>query len=196
MEYKVDQIVVRTNTGPVGTLARIINAEGGYYRVEILKSEEIAAGTLLRWSPEYFELHVPAEAYNIPGDFQPQGLNTAKGAHVAGRKDDSGKLDMNLLDDMPRAMRAIVEVMQWAITEKKPEPYKRSSWLGVSARRYRAAIMRHNRDACHQATQMATLDAPEYQRDPETNLLHLAHMACSAMMALENTLRDMEVYKK
>lgn len=192
MTYKPDQIVVRTHAGLVGTIARIIGAEDGYYRVEILKSEEITAGAKPLWRPEYFELHVPAEQYNIPGDFQPQGQN----APVAGRKDDSGKLDMNLLDDMPRAMRAIVEVMQWAITEKKPEPYKRSSWLGVSARRYRAAIMRHNRDACHQATQMATLDEPEYQRDPETNLLHLAHMACSAMMALENTLRDMEVYKK
>lgn len=113
-----------------------------------------------------------------------------------GRKDDSGKLDMNLLDDMPRALKAITEVMQWAITEKKPEPYKRASWLGVHPDRYRAAIKRHDREACEMATQMATLDDARYQRDKETNLLHLAHMACSAMMALENTLRDMEVYKK
>lgn len=109
---------------------------------------------------------------------------------VAGRKDDSGKLDMTLLDDMPRAMAALVEVMQWAITDKKPVPYDRGSWLGVSADRYRAAILRHNRDAGQQAS---TSDQPaRFERDKETNLLHLAHQACSAMMALENTLREIE----
>ena len=109
---------------------------------------------------------------------------------VPGRKDDSGKLDMTLLDDMPRALAAVVEVMQWAITQKHPTPYDRSSWLGVSADRYRAAIGRHNNDAAKQAS----IDgAPvRFQRDDETRLLHLAHQACSAMMALENTLREIE----
>lgn len=108
---------------------------------------------------------------------------------VAGRKDDTGKLDMNLLDDMPRAMRAIVQVMQWAVVDKKPVPYERGSWLGVQADRYRAAIKRHDRDACEQAT----ADVPaRFQLDKETNLLHLAHIATSAMMALENALREQE----
>lgn len=105
------------------------------------------------------------------------------------RKDDDGKLDMNLLDDMPRALKGIVEVMQWAITEKKPVPYVRGSWLGVSCDRYRAALKRHERSASEQAT----ADVPaRFQRDPETSLLHLAHTACSAMMALENALREQE----
>ena len=108
---------------------------------------------------------------------------------VAGRKDDSGKLDMNLLDDMPRAMRAIVQVMQWAVVDKKPVPYERGSWLGVHADRYRAAIRRHDRDACEQST--AEVPA-RFQLDKETNLLHLAHIATSAMMALENALREQE----
>lgn len=108
---------------------------------------------------------------------------------VAGRKDDTGKLDMNLLDDMPRAMRAIVQVMQWAVVDKKPVPYERGSWLGVHADRYRAAVKRHDRDACEQAT----AEVPtRFQLDKETNLLHLAHIATSAMMALENTLREQE----
>lgn len=108
---------------------------------------------------------------------------------VAGRKDDTGKLDMNLLDDMPRAMRAIVQVMQWAVVDKKPVPYERGSWLGVHADRYRAAVKRHDRDACEQAT----ADVPaRFQLDKETNLLHLAHIATSAMMALENALREQE----
>jgi len=123
------------------------------------------------WDPEFFE------HYSSP-------------TSVPGRKDDSGKLDMTLLDDMPRAMAALVEVMQWAITDKKPTPYVRGSWLGVHADRYRAAILRHNRDAGQQAS---TSNQPtRFERDKETNLLHLAHQACSAMMALENTLREIE----
>lgn len=109
---------------------------------------------------------------------------------VAGRKDDSGKLDMTLLDDMPRAVAAIVEVMQWAITDKKPKPYNRGSWLGVHADRYRAAFMRHNRDAAQQAS--VSNKPARFERDKETNLLHLSHIACSAMMALENALRELE----
>lgn len=107
-----------------------------------------------------------------------------------GRKDDSGKLDMTLLDDMPLAVKALVEVMQWAIVDKQPVTYDRGSWQGVHADRYRAAILRHNRDSCEQALSQNGM-APRFQRDHETNLLHLAHIACSAMMALENTLREM-----
>lgn len=114
---------------------------------------------------------------------------------VAGRKDDSGKLDMTLLDDMPRALKAVVEVMQWAITKKQPVPYERGSWQGVHADRYRAAVMRHNRDACEAATYVTSAPA-RFQKDPETNLLHLAHIATSALMALENTLRELEAEKK
>lgn len=108
---------------------------------------------------------------------------------VKGRKDDGGKLDMTLLDDMPRAIAAVVEVMQWAVTKKQPTPYERGSWQGVHADRYRAAIKRHDNAACQQAT--AGLPA-RFQRDKETNLLHLAHEACSALMALENTIRELE----
>ena len=112
---------------------------------------------------------------------------------VPGRKDDSTKLDMTLLDDMPRAVAAVVEVMQWAITKKQPEPYRRASWLGVEADRYRAAIMRHSVAAGKQYGTTPSDGLPlRMQRDPETKLLHLAHQACSALMALENTLREME----
>ena len=114
---------------------------------------------------------------------------------VTGRKDDVGKLDMTLLDDMPRAIAAVVEVMQWAVT-KKAEPYERGSWLLVHADRYRAAMLRH-----HVAGNLAesrdnqTLHPhteARFQCDEETNLLHLAHAATSALMALENTLRELE----
>lgn len=122
-------------------------------------------------------------------------IQNADGSPVVGRKDDSGKLDMNLLDDMPRAVAALVEVMQWAITKKEPVPYVRGSWQAVDADRYRAAIKRHDRSACEQATGHSlgsTIMPARLQRDKETNLLHLAHQACSAMMALENVLRELE----
>ena len=109
---------------------------------------------------------------------------------VEGRKDDSGKLDMTLLDDMPRAINAVVEVMQWAVTKKEPTPYERGSWLGVHAERYRSAQQRHRIDAALQAS--ISGGAARFERDKETNMLHLAHEACSALMALENTLREME----
>lgn len=109
----------------------------------------------------------------------------------AGRKDDSGKLDYTLLDDMPRAQAAVVEVMQWAITKKQPVPYERGSWLGVHADRYRAANLRHNAGATKQASEPGALPA-RFQRDDETGLLHLAHQATSALMALENALRELE----
>lgn len=109
---------------------------------------------------------------------------------VVGRKDDSGKLDMTLLDDMPNAVKAVVEVMQWAVTKKQPVPYDRGSWQGVHADRYRAAILRHNRDACEQAVHDGM--PARLQCDNETKLLHLAHIATSALMALENTIREIK----
>ena len=122
-------------------------------------------------------------------------INEAKYTQPAGRKDDSGKIDMTLFDDMPRALKAVAEVMQWAITKKEPKPYDRGSWLGVSADRYRAAQQRHNQAQGEQAsspTQPPTHNAPRFQRDPETSPLHEAHKACSALFALELILRELE----
>lgn len=143
--------------------------------------------------PEYIELReYLGEHPHHNFDSRRYELVQAAPPSPAARKDDSGKLDMNLLDDMPRALAAITEVMQWAVEKKKPTPYERGSWLGVSADRYRAAIKRHDRSACEQATPAVPA---RLQRDAETDLLHLAHQACSAMMALENTLRELEKAK-
>lgn len=110
----------------------------------------------------------------------------------AARKDDSGKIDMTLYDDMPRALLAVAEVMQWAVTKKQPVPYVRGSWLGVEADRYRAAQLRHNVAQGQQA--LGSTAPPRLQRDLETGLLHEAHKACSALMALENILRELETF--
>lgn len=141
----------------------------------------------------------PCPSGSVPHFALPPTLAAKPATLPTGRKDDSGKLDMTLFDDMPRALEAVAEVMQWAITKKQPVPYDRGSWLGVSPDRYRAAIGRHNNSACHQASMVLVGCTPpepaRFQKDAETKLLHLAHMACSALFALELTLREIESKK-
>lgn len=108
------------------------------------------------------------------------------GTGVQGRKDDSGKLDVTLLfDDMPHALEAVTEVLQWAITKKQPVPYERGSWQGVEdfQRRYRGAQLRHelNRSKSKLAGKPAV--------DHETGLRELAHIATDALFRLEMACR-------
>lgn len=147
------------------------------------------------WNCSNMEYIGPDLLKIIEADKYKEASQPATAKVPTGRKDDTGKLDMNLLDDMPRALKAVVQVMQWAVEDKKPVPYDRGSWLGVQPDRYRAAIQRHHREANEQSSQMATLDYARFQKDKETNLLHLAHEATSALMALELTLRELEVAK-
>lgn len=113
-------------------------------------------------------------------------------SQVPGRKDDTGKLDITLLfDDLPHALEAVTEVLQWAVTKKEPVPYTRGSWQGVThfQPRYRAAQLRHMLDS---AKQHVTLGVPtEYAREAETQLLHLAHIATDAMFQLEMAIREL-----
>lgn len=115
-------------------------------------------------------------------------------SQVPGRKDDTGKLDITLLfDDLPHALEAVTEVLQWAVTKKEPVPYDRGSWQGVTPfqPRYRAALLRHMLDS---AKQHVTLGVPiEKTRDAETQLLHLAHIATDAMFQLEMAIRELKV---
>lgn len=94
------------------------------------------------------------------------------------RKDDAGKLDMTLLtDSMGPALRGVTEVLQWAITNKKPTPYLRDSWMTVpdGERRYKAALVRHLLEGT--------------VRDAESGLLHAQHVATNALMYLHFTLQ-------
>ena len=110
---------------------------------------------------------------------------------VPGRKDDTGKLDITLLfDDMPHALEAVTEVLQWAITKKEPIPYQRGSWQGVQPfqLRYRAAQLRHMLSASKHT--LTTGEPGHLSRDKETNLLELAHIATDAMFQLEMACRE------
>ncbi len=106
------------------------------------------------------------------------------------RKDDTGKLDVTLFfDDLPHAIEAVTEVLQWAITKKLPEPYRRGSWQGVDnfQQRYRGALLRHIIGA---AKESKVNGLPiEQTTDHETELLQLAHIATDAMFLLENAIR-------
>jgi Domain of unknown function (DUF5664) len=95
------------------------------------------------------------------------------------RKDDAGKLDMTLLtDSMGPALRGVVEVLQWAITDKTPIPYIRDSWKEIpeGARRYKAALVRHLLES--------------ERTDAESGLLHAQHVATNALMYLDFVLKE------
>jgi Domain of unknown function (DUF5664) len=95
------------------------------------------------------------------------------------RKDDVGKLDMTLLtDSMGPSLIGVVEVLQWAVTDKTPTPYIRGSWKEIpeGARRYKAALVRHLLES--------------ELTDSESGLLHAQHVATNALMYLDFVLRD------
>lgn len=113
----------------------------------------------------------------------------------AGRKDDAGKLDITLLfDDMPHALEAVTEVLQWAVTKKQPVPYARGSWQGVEPfhPRYRAAQLRHMLNAAKANIQTGGFIPFHEARDSETGLLELAHIATDAMFQLEMAVREIK----
>lgn len=94
-----------------------------------------------------------------------------------GIKHDKGKPDFTLLEDFPRALEAVVSVAMFG--EKK---YSRSNWTQVAngPSRYSAAMLRH------------WFAEKEEVVDPETTLLHVAHVAWNALARLELILRDRE----
>jgi hypothetical protein len=115
-------------------------------------------------------------------------------SRVPGRKDDGAKLDLTLLfDDCPHALEAIAEVMQWAVTKKKPVPYERGSWQAVEPfqQRYRGAALRHELNSA-KAVLAGSAGTPEEARDPETGLLELAHIATNAVFRLEKAVRALK----
>ena len=108
------------------------------------------------------------------------------------RKDDTGKLDITLFfDDLPNAIEAVTEVLQWAITKRQPAPYERGSWQYVAnaQQRYRGAKLRHLLNQA-KARQKGHED---YGRDADTGLLELAHIATNAMITLELAVRELNM---
>lgn len=119
----------------------------------------------------------------------------AKPTQVAGRKDDSGKLDVTLFfDDLPNAIEAVTEVLQWAVTKKQPVPYERGSWQNVEdfSRRYRGAQLRHQLNRAKAKISGAADGIDGEPLDHETGLMELAHIATDAMFLLEMAVRKVK----
>jgi hypothetical protein len=155
--------------------AALANAAGGCSERHVIWVHK--APTISQPTSEILDKFVPATAA------------VKKDESAPGRKDDTGKIDLTLLfDDCPHALEAVAEVLQWAITKKLPKPYERGSWLGVDdfQRRYRAAALRHQINAAKGAITGVPF---EEQRDPETGLRELAHIACGAIFQLEKAIR-------
>jgi hypothetical protein len=99
----------------------------------------------------------------------PNGID----AHAPGAKLDAGKLDITHLQDVSLALRAVCEVFMFG--EKK---YTRGGWQAVDGgyERYTKAMLRH----------YFTTD----DNDPDSGLLHDAHLAWNALARLELRLRN------
>lgn len=99
------------------------------------------------------------------------------GDESVGRKDDGGKLRMDLLfADMPLALAEVVDVLT-----QGAEKYAPGNWQHVddAGRRYLAASLRHELALARGQT-----------TDPETYCHHLAHTICCDLFRLELALRS------
>lgn len=94
-----------------------------------------------------------------------------------GKKNDEAKLRIDLLLDMPRALKAIADLMQKALVD-----YEEGSWLDVpdAVKRYRAAHLRH------------TIERAINPIDPQFGLDHDVAIALNSMFVLELRLREEE----
>ena len=102
----------------------------------------------------------------------PSGLS----ANTAGAKLDAGKVRPDLiLSGMPRALLAVADVGTFGANK-----YSENGWLSVpdGIKRYTAAMDRHRLKESIEPT------------DPDSELLHAAHLAWNALARLELMLRD------
>ena len=101
-----------------------------------------------------------------------------KNAHTPGAKLDSGKIRPNLiLSHMPRALMAVAEIGTFGANK-----YTDGGWLSVpnGFDRYTAAMDRHRLKEALESS------------DPDSGLLHQAHLAWNALARLELLLREKE----
>lgn len=91
-------------------------------------------------------------------------------------KADGGKSNPLLLhEDMNLALMLVNRVLDYGA-----EKYERAGWKKVEPERYRAALIRHQRDI---------LSGEQF--DVESGLMHLAHLACNALFLLQLEADDL-----
>ena len=92
---------------------------------------------------------------------------------IPGRKDDKDKMHYSLLvEGMPRALSRVVEVLEHGAIK-----YEAHNWRKVDngIERYKEAFYRH----------VMNIDGGLLSRDKDSQLLHLAHIACNALFLME-----------
>lgn len=101
----------------------------------------------------------------------PNGINQ----HDPGAKLDDGKLLAGILQQFSMALTAVMEVATFGANK-----YSRGGWLHVEngEQRYSDAMMRHYLKETIETT------------DPDSGLLHEAHLAWNALARLELKLRN------
>ena len=107
-------------------------------------------------------------------------------------KADNGKHDPTLLmHDLGKALKAVTAVLNYGADKYEPR-----GWKTVEPRRYQSALLRHYND--HYVW--------NGEKDEESGLLHLAHLATNALFLLQmhiensehdpNPTKDFYTYKK
>lgn len=99
---------------------------------------------------------------------------------VEGRKDDKNKMRFSLLiQGMPKGIKSIVEVLEYGAIKYEPH-----SWQKVpkGLERYQDALYRHVNNE----------DGGLLAKDPESGLMHIAHIACNALFILELVAKSIE----
>lgn len=112
------------------------------------------------------------------------------GQHSPGAKLDDGKVDMSLIEFLPRAMKEVLRVMTYGKVK-----YTRGGFLEVpdGVNRYSAAMLRHY---------FAAKEEGKYDQDPwydteeglpyKGKIMHDAQVAVNALFRLELMLREEE----
>lgn len=112
---------------------------------------------------------------NSPKESDPKGIVAGQ----PGAKVDAGKVRPSLiLNDMPRAMLAVAEIATYGAD--KYDKYGEGGWLEVEGgvARYTDAMDRHR------------IKEGIESHDPDSEMLHAAHLAWNALARLELMLKD------
>lgn len=132
------------------------------------KKENVGIGTP---NPNYRAQRMSEELGRQSKEQDPSGLKPSD----PGAKLDNGKPDLDLvLGDFSRALEEVGKVGTFGAAK-----YSKSGWLEVpnAISRYSSALLRH------------FFSGKNEERDRDSNLLHLSHLAWNALAILELTLR-------
>lgn len=94
-------------------------------------------------------------------------------------KRDNGKVNMDMMRYLPKALESVCYVLDWAVKENG---YDKAGWRGDPPERYLASAIRHYMKL---GDDLLTIDE-------ESRRLHLTHMACSVLIALDLLLTSLE----